>query len=51
MKHAIVPIFAALFAVASRPGAAVDAVVADRVFFRPEHAEQHLAGGGAGAAA
>jgi len=34
-----------------RPEGTVDAVVADRVFFRPEHAEQQLATAGPGAAA
>jgi glycine cleavage system aminomethyltransferase T len=33
-----------------RPEGTVDAVVADRVFFRPEHAEQHLAPAGGTAA-
>jgi glycine cleavage system aminomethyltransferase T len=34
-----------------RPEGTVDAVVADRVFFRPEHAEQQLATAGPGAGA
>jgi glycine cleavage system aminomethyltransferase T len=34
-----------------RPDATVDAVVADRVFFRPEHAEERLAGAGPDTAA